>query len=134
MARVRLLAEDVLAGAERTHRPLVMEAVRKRDVDRLDLGIVEQRLVRAVCSRQPVLARVLLGAGGVAARNCDRLHASPAKRFEDLQVDPRRREEAEPERRHEEPISPEPRRTSVVGTHDGLREPVAAGEPSTLAS
>ena len=35
-ARVRLLAEHVLAGLERAHRPLVVEAVRKRDVDGVD--------------------------------------------------------------------------------------------------
>ena len=35
-ARVRLLADDVLAGCEGAHRPLVMERVRERDVDRVD--------------------------------------------------------------------------------------------------
>ena len=42
VARERLLAEHVLAGLERFDRPLGVQRVRQRDVDRLDLGIGEQ--------------------------------------------------------------------------------------------
>ena len=47
-ARVGLLAEHVLAGRERLHRPRVMQAVRQRDVDAVDLRVLEQCLVAAV--------------------------------------------------------------------------------------
>ena len=44
----RLLAQDVLAGLERPDRPVGVEVVRQGDVDDVDVGSVEQRLVRAV--------------------------------------------------------------------------------------
>ena len=44
----RLLAQDVLAGPSRGDRPLGVEVVRQRDVDRVDVGVGEERLVRAV--------------------------------------------------------------------------------------
>ena len=44
----RLLAQDVLAGPGRRHRPLRVEVVRQRDVDGVDVGIGEQCLVRSV--------------------------------------------------------------------------------------
>ena len=68
----RLLAEDVLAGLERAHRPLDVKRVRQRDVDRLDVGVREQRLVAPVGALDPVLARVRLGARLVAARDARR--------------------------------------------------------------
>ena len=71
VARERLLAEHVLAGLERFDRPLGVQRVRQRDVDRLDLGVGEQVLVRAVGARNLPLARVGLGPGPVAAGNGD---------------------------------------------------------------
>jgi hypothetical protein len=59
-ARVRLLDEHVLPGREGAHRPLVVERVRQRDVDRVDSVVGEQLLVRAVRALDPVLARVRL--------------------------------------------------------------------------
>ena len=44
----RLLAEDVLARLERPDRPLAVHRVRERDVDGVDVGVLEQRLVGAV--------------------------------------------------------------------------------------
>ena len=41
----RLLAEHVLAGFRRTDRPFGMCRVRRRDIDRLDLGVVEHGLI-----------------------------------------------------------------------------------------
>src|SRR5207249_2134516 len=57
MPRVRLLAEDVLPGLERPHRPFVVEAVREADVDDLDIRIVEEPLVRAMSRRHAMLGR-----------------------------------------------------------------------------
>ena len=54
--RVGLLAEHVLAGRERLHRPRVMQAVRQRDVDAVDLRILEQRLVAPVRALEPCSA------------------------------------------------------------------------------
>ena len=88
-ARVGLLAEDVLARGERVHRPLVVHAVRERDVDGVDVGVGEERLVRAVGARDAVLARVGLarpaGRGSPTATTSTR-SVSAAPR-EDLAVD-----------------------------------------------
>ena len=46
--RQRLLAQDVLAGTGRGDRPLGVEVVGQRDVDGVDLGVGQERLVRAV--------------------------------------------------------------------------------------
>jgi hypothetical protein len=43
--RGRLLAQDVLSGIGRTRRPLLVEMVRERDVDRVDVVGGEQLLV-----------------------------------------------------------------------------------------
>ena len=43
--RHRLLDQDMLAGLRRLDRPFGVARMRRRDVDRLDLRIVEQRLV-----------------------------------------------------------------------------------------
>ena len=51
----RLLAQDVLAGPSRGERPLGMEVVRQRDVDDIDVGVGEERLVRAVGGRDAEL-------------------------------------------------------------------------------
>ena len=49
--RHRLLDEHMLAGLRRLDRPFGVAGMRRRDVDRLDLGIVEQRLVAIEDSR-----------------------------------------------------------------------------------
>jgi hypothetical protein len=69
VTRVRLLAQDVLAGRERSQRPLVVEAVRQRVVDGVDVGIVEELLVGAVRPRNRVLERVRLRAKRIARRD-----------------------------------------------------------------
>jgi len=51
--RQRLLAQDVLAGPGRRDRPLGVEVVRQRDVDRVDLVVGQQVLVRAMRLRDP---------------------------------------------------------------------------------
>src|SRR6185312_17227070 len=51
----RLLAQDVLARGEGFERPLPMHRVDQRDVDRVDLRIVEERLIGFSDARHPVL-------------------------------------------------------------------------------
>ena len=98
-ARVRLLAEDVLAGVECRERPLVVEPVRQRDVDAVDLVVGEQRLVGAMAPGDPVLARIRLGPRAVPASDRDDLDpVGVLCAAEDRVVDPRRREQAEPHR------------------------------------
>jgi hypothetical protein len=86
----------VLAGRERVERPLDVERVRQRDVDRVDVRIGEQRLIAPVrpldAARVGVRPRTL----AVAARDRERLDAvdEPQAR-EDLVVDPRGRQQAE---------------------------------------
>ena len=67
--RQRLLAEHVLAGPHRPDRPCGMERVRQRVVDRIDLRIVDERLVTGVNARDPPLARVDLGPRMIPARH-----------------------------------------------------------------
>ena len=69
----RLLAEDVLSRLERADRPLHVHRVRQRDVDRLDVWVLEQRVVRAVRALDAPLARVRLGTALVAAGNGDQI-------------------------------------------------------------
>ena len=80
-ARQRLLAEHVLAGLERADRPLDVQRVGQRDVDRVDLGVGEQRLVGAVRARDAVLGGEGPAALDVARADGDELLAgarSPA--------------------------------------------------------
>jgi hypothetical protein len=60
--RERLLAEHVLPRLERPHRPLDVERVRERDVDRVHLVVGQERLVAPVRAVDGVLARPRLGA------------------------------------------------------------------------
>ena len=61
-----LLAQHVLAGVERAQRPLAVQAVRERVVDRFDLGIGEKRAVAGVHPGNSVLLGELPGALRVA--------------------------------------------------------------------
>ena len=91
----RLLAQDMLARLDRAHRPLDVHRVRERDVDGLDIGVLEQRLVASVRTLDPVLARVCLCAVAVAAADGDELHAVRlARAGEDEIVDAGSREQA----------------------------------------
>ena len=96
-ARVRLLAEHVLPGLERLHRPLVVHAVRKGDVDRVDPAVREQLLVRPVGSLEPALVRVRLRFRRVTAADGDDFDAIGRLRGgEDRVVGARGREQPEP--------------------------------------
>ena len=55
--RQRLLAQHVFAGARRLHRPGRMQAVRQRQVDGVDLRVVEQVFVACMVALDPVLRR-----------------------------------------------------------------------------
>ena len=63
----RLLAQHVLAGLERPARPLQVQRVGERDVDGLDVGVGQQRLVAVIGALDAPLRRVVLGADVVAA-------------------------------------------------------------------
>ena len=93
-AAVGLLAEDVLARFERTHRPFVVERVRQRDVHGVDAGVREQSVVRAVCARDVVLTRVCVGAPLVSARDRNDLDVGRAGACDHDAIDVRRREDA----------------------------------------
>jgi hypothetical protein len=96
MTRVRLLADHVLAGGQRAHRPLVVERVRERDVDRVDAAVAEQRVVRRVRGCDAVLVRIRLCAGPVPRTDRDDLERRVVcPRTEDRPVDAGCREEAE---------------------------------------
>src|SRR2546423_11888313 len=71
----RLLAEHVLPRLERAHHPFDVQRVRERDVDRVDLGIAEQRVVAPVCPLDPVLPRIRLRPSPIAACDGDHLDA-----------------------------------------------------------
>ena len=65
VARQWLLAEHVLAGAQRRRRPLVVQPVEQRDVDGLDRRVVQHRIVVARPLDAP-LGRQLRGPRRVA--------------------------------------------------------------------
>src|SRR5262249_9462960 len=96
--RQRLLAEDVLACFERPDRPLAVQRVRERDVDRLDVGILEQRLVAPVRTLDVPFLRVGLGPTLLAARDGDQRR--PVRRTEprdELPVDVGRGDDSPPD-------------------------------------
>ena len=64
----RLLAQHVLAGLERGDGPFGVEPVGERVVDRVELGIGEERGVRVVHLRDAVLGRERVGAAAVSGR------------------------------------------------------------------
>ena len=66
-----LLAQDVLSGLQGAKRPLAVQGVRQRVVDRVDLAIVEQLVVAAVHPRDAVLAGEAAGSIEVARRDRD---------------------------------------------------------------
>ena len=104
-ARVRLLAEDVLAGGERPQRPLVVQLVGQRDVDGVDIAIGQQRLVAPVRPVHPQLARLRLRTGELAAG--DRDHAYPRARSRSrgqVRVDAGRREQPDTQRHPSTPL------------------------------
>src|SRR5947209_1093116 len=93
-SRERLLAQHVLARLERADRPRHVERVRQRDVDGLDVRVLEERLVATVRALDPPLARVRVGAGLVAARDRDEIGLRRGlRRRDDHAVDVRRRED-----------------------------------------
>jgi len=92
----RLLAEHMLSGLERAHRPLDVQRVRQRDVDRVDVRILEERLIRAVRGRDLPLARICVGGLLRPARDGDEVdHRRLLRARDHLAVDIRRREDAE---------------------------------------
>ena len=104
MAGVRLLAQDMLAGRQRAHRPGVVERVWQRDVDRLDVGILEQVVIRPVGAGDPVRGgeRIRPGLGPAADRD-DARRPGPRRAGKELGRDP-----AGPEDPPAEPVRSSP--------------------------
>jgi hypothetical protein len=73
--RQRLLAQHVFAGLERAHRPLDVQMIRQRNVDDVDVGVGEQRLVRPERPRNVPLTGVVAGAIERPARHRGQLAA-----------------------------------------------------------
>jgi hypothetical protein len=57
--RQRFFAQHMLAGFERANRPVGVQAVRQRNVNRIDLRIAQERFIRGQCSRDIPLRGVL---------------------------------------------------------------------------
>ena len=77
----RLLAEHVLARLECPDRPLDVERVRQRDVDRIHARVREQGVVGALRALDPVLGRVGLprfARGPARDRHGVDVHSEPA--------------------------------------------------------
>ncbi len=101
VAAHRLLAEDVLSGFERADRPLDVQRVRQRDVDRVDVRVGEELVVASPPALEPVLGGVRLRARAVAARGADdRDELGLGGAVDDRVVDLRGREQCEPEHGH----------------------------------
>jgi hypothetical protein len=87
--RQRLLAQHVLSRLERAHRPLGVQTVGQADIDDVDGGVVEQRLVRAEGARNLPLLGVGARLGRIAARHGDQIAVRRgADRRDDQPVDP----------------------------------------------
>src|SRR4029079_19451368 len=98
----RLFRQHVLPGLERAHRPLDVERVGQRDVDRVELGIGKQLVVASVRALDLVLARVLVGTLLVAAAHCNDLgHLGLASAVEYGWIDARGGQESEANGLHE---------------------------------
>lgn len=70
----RLFAQNMLAGLERFTGPLVMQAIRRRNVHKVHLRIVEQFLVASVGFLESVLSCRCLGGVQAAGCNCVQDH------------------------------------------------------------
>jgi hypothetical protein len=91
VSRKGLLAKDMLARLESARRPLHVERVGERDIDRVQRRIGEQLLVGPVGPRDALLPGIRLGAGEVAAGDCCDLDLVRSGRSrEDMPVDVRR--------------------------------------------
>ena len=109
----RLLAQHVLAGLERGDRPLRVQPVRERVVDRVDVGIGDERRVGVVHLRDAVLRRERVGPAAIARRDrADRRFADVARGLDHgRRRDARRAEDADPNGR--------PSRRTVRSPSDG---------------
>ena len=90
----RLLAQHVLSGLEGADRPLDVHGVRERDVDRLDVGILEERLIAPVCALDLAPARVGIRPARSRLATATGRPGRDSSAREDEVVDLRRREDA----------------------------------------
>ncbi len=80
----RLLAQHGLAGVKRADRPLGVQGVRQRDVQRADVLVVDERLVALHGALDAMLTRVLLGPGQFPACDYRRGAAGRLQRGQEL--------------------------------------------------
>jgi hypothetical protein len=86
--RQRLFAQDVLARIERAQRPLDVQRIRQRDVNRVDGRIADQGVVAGVCDRDLPLGGIRLSAPAIAAGDgSDRRSARGTHRRDQPPVD-----------------------------------------------
>ena len=92
-----LLAQDVLSGGQRSQRPRRVEAVRERDVDGVDVGVADDRLVGVGDPGDPVPGGEGDGPGPIAGRHHldDHLRVRGRRSDEGGRGDPRRAQDAE---------------------------------------
>ena len=99
--RERFFAQDVLAGLERPDRPFGVKVVRERDVDDVDVGRRDERVVGRERGRDIVRRRERRAALGVAAGDTDQLGArTSAGRPDEPGSDAARSEDAPAKRGH----------------------------------
>ena len=76
--RERLFAQHVLAGLGGSDRPLRVQAIRQRVVDRVDVRIGQQRLVRAVRALDAALSGIRLRRLAVRLPTATTVHSALA--------------------------------------------------------
>ena len=98
----RLFTQHVFARGNRLQGPLGVQAVRQRVVDRVDVRIVDDVVVRRVHARDAVLGGVCVGTGSVAGGDRgDGGTGYALRRLDDGQRrDPRRADDADPQVGH----------------------------------
>src|SRR5579864_2376262 len=114
--RDRLLAEHVFAHLERLNGPFDVQVVWQRVVDRLDLWIVEQRLVTAVAASDAEARSNLAGALRIARGDCrdDAALAGEDGRDDPLDADVRRAEDSPDELAHMFCVRPQVQRPAMA--------------------
>src|ERR1700687_2922859 len=123
-----LFTENVLAGCERSHRPLDMQMIGNRNIERLDLGVVDELVVGTEVARNAELLRDCFRLARVARRDADKTRGSPLldRRNESRRGDRRRAQHAPTDRFHVSPL--------YRARQCGLRFSAKARGPSSASS
>ena len=112
--RQRLVGDDVLALGNRGRVDRIVQVVRRRVVDDLDGGIVEQRFVAAVALRHAQgLGLGLCGCIAAAGDRHDVDKTEPAHRVDVMRADESGADDTHPDPFHQEPPEAE-NRTAII--------------------